>query len=177
MGDFELVTVGVILVVAALVLRGIVHVVPEYQRLVVFRMGEFEKVAGPGIVLLLPPPIQNIARAVDLREFVIELRDQMCVTRDNAPVSIDLLVYQRVVDPADSVLKVENFRDAVQGLATKGLRSVVSEIPLDQLLAEREHIGEDLRESLDQTTRRWGVHVTNVEVRELNMRTGVKGAA
>jgi len=89
----------------------------------------------------------------------------------------DLLVYQKVVDPADSVLKIENFREAVLGLAKKGLRSIVSEIPLDQILAERDHIGEDLRASLDETTRRWGVQVTTVEVKELNLRTGVKGAA
>jgi len=175
--SFELLTVGVLAVIALLVLRQLIHVVPEYQRLVVFRMGAFEKVAGPGIVLLLPPPIQVVARTVDLREFVVELRDQVCVTRDNAPVSIDLLVYQKVVDPADSVLKIQNFREAVVGLATKGLRSIVSEIPLDQVLAERDHIGEDLRASLDETTRRWGVQVTNVEVKELNMRSGVKGAA
>jgi len=81
------------------------------------------------------------------------------------------------VDPADSVLKIQDFREAVVGLATKGLRSIVSEIPLDQVLAERDHIGGDLRASLDETTRRWGVQVTNVEVKELNMRSSVKGAA
>ena len=175
--SFELLTVGVVAVIAILALRQLIHVVPEYQRLVVFRMGAFEKVAGPGIVLLLPPPIQFVARTVDLREFVVELRDQVCVTKDNTPVSIDLLVYQKVVDPADSFLKIENFREAVLGLAKKGLRSIVSEIPLDQILAERDHIGEDLRASLDETTRRWGVQVTTVEVKELNLRTGVKGAA
>ena len=175
--SFELLTVGVVAVIALLALRQLIHVVPEYQRLVVFRMGAFEKVAGPGIVLLLPPPIQFVARTVDLREFVVELRDQVCVTKDNTPVSIDLLVYEKVVDPADSFLKIENFREAVLGLAKKGLRSIVSEIPLDQILAERDHIGEDLRASLDETTRRWGVQVTTVEVKELNLRTGVKGAA
>jgi regulator of protease activity HflC (stomatin/prohibitin superfamily) len=175
--SFELLTVGVLAVIALLALRQLIHVVPEYQRLVVFRMGAFERVAGPGIVLLLPPPIQVVARTVDLREFVVELRDQVCVTKDNTPVSLDLLVYQKVVDPADSVLKIENFREAVVGLATKGLRSILSEIPLDQVLAERDHIGEDLRASLDETTRRWGVQVTTVEVKELNMRSGVKGAA
>jgi regulator of protease activity HflC (stomatin/prohibitin superfamily) len=175
--SFELLTVGVLVVLALLALRQLIHFVPEYQRLVIFRMGAFERVAGPGIVLLLPPPIQVVARTVDLREFVVELRDQVCVTKDNTPVSLDLLVYQKVVDPADSVLKIENFREAVVGLATKGLRSILSEIPLDQVLAERDHIGEDLRASLDETTRRWGVQVTTVEVKELNMRSGVKGAA
>jgi len=174
---FDLWVFGALVVIALLAFRQLIHVVPEYQRLVVFRMGAFEKVAGPGIVLLLPPPIQHVAQTVDLREFVVELRDQVCVTRDNAPVSIDLLVYQKVVDPADSVLKIENFREAVLGLAKKGLRSIVSEIPLDQILAERDHIGDDLRVSLDETTRRWGVQVTNVEVKELNLRSGVKGAA
>ena len=174
---FDLWIFGTLAVIALLAFRQLIHVVPEYQRLVVFRMGAFEKVAGPGIVLLLPPPIQHVAQTVDLREFVVELRDQICVTRDNAPVSIDLLLYQKVVDPADSVLKIQDFRAAVVGLATKGLRSIVSEIPLDQILAERDHIGDDLRASLDETTRRWGVQVTNVEVKELNLRSGVKGAA
>jgi regulator of protease activity HflC (stomatin/prohibitin superfamily) len=177
MGSFEFMTFGVIAVLVLLALRRIIHIVPDYQRLVVFRLGVFEKVAGPGIVLLLPPPIQTIAQTVDLREFVVEMRDQICVTKDNVPVSIDLLVYQKVVDPADSVLKIQNVREGVLGLATKALRSIVSEIPLDQVLAEREHIGNDLRESLDETTRRWGVQVTNVEVKDLTMRSGVKGAA
>jgi regulator of protease activity HflC (stomatin/prohibitin superfamily) len=177
MGSFEFMTFGVLVVMALLVLRGMIHIVPDYQRLVVFRRGVFEKVAGPGIVWLMPPPIQTIAQTVDLREFVAEMRDQICVTKDNAPVTIDLLVYQKVVDPAGAVIKIQNFREAILGLATKALRSIVSEIPFDQVLAEREHIGNDLRESLDETTRRWGVQVTNVEVKELTLRSGVKGAA
>ena len=177
MQDVNLITFGVLFVIALLVLRGMVHVVPEHQRLIVFRLGGFEKVAGPGIVLLLPPPIQTVAQTVDMREFVVEMREQVCVTKDNAPVSIDLLVYQKVVDPADSFLKVQNFREAVLGLATKLLRSIVSEIPLDQVLAEREHMGNELREGLDDTTRRWGVSVTTVEIKKLNMASSVKGAA
>ena len=177
MEDVSLITFGVLFVIALLVFRAMVHVVPEHQRLIVFRLGSFEKVAGPGIVLLIPPPIQTVAQTVDMREFVAEIREQVCVTRDNVPVSIDLLVYQKVVDPANAFLKVQNLREAVLGLATKSLRSIVSEIPFDQVLAEREHMGNDLRETLDETTRRWGVNVTNVEIKELTMASGVKGAA
>jgi regulator of protease activity HflC (stomatin/prohibitin superfamily) len=173
----DLITLAVLAVIAMLAFRSIIHIVPEYQRLIVFRLGAFEKVAGPGIVLLLPSPIQTIAQTVDLREFVVEMKNEVCVTKDNTPVAIDLLLYQKVVEPADSFLKVQNLREAVLGVATKVLRSIVSEIPVDQLLAEREHIGEELRESLDETTRRWGVNVTNIEIKELAIPSGVKGAA
>jgi regulator of protease activity HflC (stomatin/prohibitin superfamily) len=176
-GSFELTMFGVLVVLSLLVLRGIVHIVPEYQRLIVFRLGAFEKVAGPGVVLLLPPPIQHVAQTVDLREFVVWIKDQTCVTKDNVPVSIDLLVYEKVVDPTAAFLKVQNPRNAVLGLAAKLLRSAVADTPSDLVLAERDQIGDEVREKLDETTRRWGVQVTNVEIKELNIRSGVKGAA
>lgn len=173
----DVITLGVVFVLAILAFRTIIHIVPEYERLIVFRLGAFEKVAGPGIVLMLPPPIQTVAQTVDLREFVIELQKQVCVTKDRARVSIDLLVYQRVIDAAASFLNVQNFRPAVLALAAKALRSAVSEIPSDQILAERDHIGDDLREELDEVTRRWGVKITNIEIKELTLASGVKGAA
>src|SRR5437870_5425111 len=153
--------------IAVFVLRAIIHIVPEYQRLIVFRLGSFEKVAGPGIVLLLPPPIQSVAQTVDLREFVVEIPQQTCITKDNAPISIDFLIYQKVVDPKDSFLNIQNFRQAIQGIATTTLRAVVGNIPLDDVLAKREQINEELRVKLDDITHRWGVKVTNVEIKEL----------
>ena len=174
--EFNFLLLGALLVIALLAVRSMIHVVPQYQRVIVFRFGTFEKVAGPGIVLLLPPPLQSVAQTVDLREFVVELPDQVCVTEDNRPVSIDLLVYEKVVDPADSFLKVQNFRAAVLSLATRTLRAVVSEIPFDQVLAERDRMGDDLREALNDATRRWGVNVTSVEIKELRV-ANIKGAA
>jgi len=165
--DLSLITLGVLIVIVILALRAIIHIVPEYQRLIVFRLGSFEKVAGPGIVLLLPPPIQSVAQTVDLREFVVEIPQQTCITKDNAPISIDFLIYQKVVDPKDSFLNIQNFRQAIQGIATTTLRAVVGNIPLDDVLAKREQINEELRVKLDDITHRWGVKVTNVEIKEL----------
>src|SRR5438094_5489754 len=164
---FDLWIFGTLGVIALLAFRQLIHVVPEYQRLVVFRMGAFEKVAGPGIVLLLPPAIQNVAQTVDLREFVVQIPQQTCITKYNAPISIDFLIYQKVVEPKDSFLNIQNFRQAIQGIATTTLRAVVGNIPLDDVLAKREQINEELRVKLDDITHRWRVKVTNVEIKEL----------
>jgi regulator of protease activity HflC (stomatin/prohibitin superfamily) len=167
MNNLNLIILGVVIVIVILALRAIIHIVPEYQRLIVFRLGSFEKTAGPGIVLLLPPPIQSVAQTVDLREFVVEIPQQTCITKDNAPISIDFLIYQKVVEPKDSFLNIQNFRQAIQGIATTTLRAVVGNIPLDDVLAKREQINEELRVKLDDITHRWGVKVTNVEIKEL----------
>jgi len=156
-------------VVLILVARAVVHIVPQYQRLVVLTFGQFNPasgIAGPGLVLLFPPPVQT-SQTVDLREFVVEIPQQTCITKDNAPISIDFLIYQRVEQAADSVLKVQNFRTAVQGIATTTLRAVIGDIPLDDVLAKREQINEVLRVKLDEVTQRWGVKVTTVEIREI----------
>ena len=165
--NLTLVTAGILIVILILAFRAIIHIVPEYQRLIVFRLGSFEKTAGPGIVLLLPPPVQSVAQTVDLREFVVEIPQQTCITKDNAPISIDFLIYQKVVEPKDSFLNIQNFRQAIQGIATTTLRAVVGNIPLDDVLAKREQINEELRVKLDDITHRWGVKVTNVEIKEL----------
>ncbi|MDP9275601.1 MAG: SPFH/Band 7/PHB domain protein [Chloroflexota bacterium] len=174
--DLSLITLGILIVILILALRAIIHIVPEYQRLIVFRLGSFEKTAGPGIVLLLPPPIQSVAQTVDLREFVVEIPQQTCITKDNAPISIDFLIYQKVVDPKDSFLNIQNFRQAIQGIATTTLRAVVGNIPLDDVLAKREQINEELRIKLDDITHRWGVKVTNVEIKELTPPRDVQDA-
>ena len=156
-------------VVLIMILRAVVHIVPQYQRLVVLTFGQFNAtsgIAGPGLVLLFPPPVQT-SQTVDLREFVVEIPQQTCITKDNAPISIDFLIYQRVDQAADSVLKVQNFRTAVQGIATTTLRAVIGDIPLDDVLAKREQINEVLRVKLDEVTQRWGVKVTTVEIREI----------
>src|SRR5436853_2096338 len=174
--NLTLVTVGILVVILILAFRAIIHIVPEYQRLIVFRLGSFEKTAGPGIVLLLPPPIQSVAQTVDLREFVVEIPQQTCITKDNAPISIDFLIYQKVVEPKDSFLNIQNFRQAIQGIATTTLRAVVGNIPLDDVLAKREQINEELRVKLDDITHRWGVKVTNVEIKELTPPRDVQDA-
>ena len=162
----QLVLLGILGVLAVMVIRTIVHIVPEYQRLVVLAFGRYQGTKGPGLVLLFPPPIQS-AMMVDLREFVVEIPQQTCITKDNAPISIDFLIYQKVVEASDSVLKIQNFRTAVQGIATTTLRAVIGDIPLDDVLAKREQINEVLRVKLDDVTQRWGVKVTTVEIREI----------
>ena len=162
----QLVVLAIVLVLGIAVLRTIVHIVPEYQRLVVLAFGRYQGTKGPGLVMLFPPPIQN-AMTVDLREFVMEIPQQTSITKDNAPISIDFLIYQKVVEAADSVLKIQNFRTAVQGIATTTLRAVIGDIPLDDVLAKREQINEVLRVKLDDITQRWGVKVTTVEIREI----------
>src|SRR5919201_3834993 len=165
----SLIVIAVIVVVALIILRSIIHIVPQYQRLVVFRFGSFDRMYGPGLILLYPPPIQTIAQTIDLREFVVEIPQQTCITKDNAPISIDFLIYQRVMEDQakESFLAIQNFRQAIQGIAQTTLRAVIGNIQLDDVLAKREEINESLRVKLDEITHRWGVKVTNVEIKEL----------
>lgn len=142
-----------------------IRIVPEYQRLVVFRLGRCIGSRGPGLVLLIP--FIDRAVKVDLREQVREIPHQTSITKDNAPISIDFVWYYKVLDPAQSVLQVSNFEAAAQYMATTTLRAVIGGILLDDVLSQREHINQTLRVKLDEVTERWGVKVTNVEIREI----------
>ena len=164
-GSTVLCLVGAVLVVALVLAASAVRVIPEYQRLVVFRLGRSIGQKGPGVVFLIP--IVDRAVRVDLREQVREIPHQTSITKDNAPISIDFLWYYKVLDPTESVLQVGNFEAAAQGMATTTLRAVIGGIPLDDVLSEREHINNMLRTRLDEVTERWGVKVTNVEIREI----------
>jgi regulator of protease activity HflC (stomatin/prohibitin superfamily) len=132
---------------------------------VVFRLGRSIGVKGPGLVVLLP--VIDSAQKVDLREQFMEVPQQTSITKDNAPISIDFLIYWKVVDPERSVLQVGNFAAASQGIATTTLRAVLGDITLDDVLAQRERINHLLRSKLDEVTERWGVKVTAVEIREI----------
>jgi regulator of protease activity HflC (stomatin/prohibitin superfamily) len=143
-----------------------IRIVPEYQRLVVLRLGRYVgKERGPGLVFVIP--IVDKPIMVDLRETVQEIPHQQSITKDNAGISIDFLIYWKIVEPVSSVIQVANFRMAAQGIATTTLRAVIGDIPLDNVLAEREHINMMLRTKLDEVTERWGVKVTAVEIREI----------
>jgi len=158
--------IGAIVLVAVLLIANAIRIVPEYQRLVVFRLGRvIPKPRGPGLVFLIP--IVDRAVRVDLREQVRDVPHQTAITKDNAPISIDFLWYHKVVEPSESVLNVQNFEVAAAGIATTTLRAVIGGIPLDEVLSEREHINTMLRTRLDEVTERWGVKVTNVEIREI----------
>ncbi len=156
---------GGIFVVLVVFLASAIRIVPEYQRLVVFRFGRCLGTKGPGIVILIP--IADQAKMVDLREQIREVPHQTSITKDNAPISIDFLWYYKVLDPAQSVLQVGNFELSAAGIAATTLRAVIGGIPLDDVLSEREHINNMLRTRLDEVTERWGVKVTNVEIREI----------
>lgn len=164
-GQSALCLVGAVVVIALVLLAQSIRVVPEYQRLVVFRLGRCVGSKGPGIVLLVPVIDRGVK--VDLREQVREVPHQTSITKDNAPISIDFLWYYKVLDPAESVLQVGNFESAAAGIAATTLRAVIGGIPLDDVLSEREHINNMLRTRLDEVTERWGVKVTNVEIREI----------
>ena len=157
-----IVGVAVLLVIF---LAAAIKIVPEYKRLVVFRLGRCIGPKGPGLVLLIPFIDRPVS--VDLREQVREIPAQTSITQDNAPISIDFLWYYKVFDPVESVLQVQNFELAAQGIATTTLRSVIGGILLDGVLSEREKINLSLRARLDEVTERWGVKVTNVEIREI----------
>ncbi|RME08451.1 MAG: SPFH/Band 7/PHB domain protein, partial [Anaerolineae bacterium] len=157
--------IGFLILAALAVAATAIKVVPEYQRLVIFRLGRCVGERGPGLVFLIP--FIDRAVRVDLREQVREIPHQTAITEDNASISIDFIWYYKVVDPVESVLQVSNFESAAQGMATTTLRAVIGGIQLDQVLAEREHINNMLRTRLDEVTERWGVKVTNVEIREI----------
>jgi regulator of protease activity HflC (stomatin/prohibitin superfamily) len=158
--------VGMVALLLVATIAYAIRIVPEYQRLVVFRLGRCQsRPQGPGLVFLVPGIDRGIT--VDLREQVREIPHQTAITKDNAPIAIDFLWYFKIVDARESVLQVGNFELAAQGIATTTLRAVIGGIPLDDVLSEREHINNMLRTRLDEVTERWGVKVTNVEIREI----------
>jgi regulator of protease activity HflC (stomatin/prohibitin superfamily) len=164
-GGFVTCLVGAVILIGLVILAGAIKIVPEYQRLVVFRLGRCVGAKGPGIVFLIPFVDRGVK--VDLREQVREIPHQTAITSDNASISIDFIWYYKILDPTESVLQVGNFEAAAQGMATTTLRAVIGGIPLDDVLVEREHINSMLRTRLDEVTERWGVKVTNVEIREI----------
>lgn len=163
-----------VVVIVLIVLWTSIRIVPEYQRLVVLRLGRAIGEKGPGIVFVIP--FVDRALRVDLRELFLDIPQQTCITRDNAPINIDFLVYWKVVDPTASVVNVQDFAGASQGIATTTLRAVVGDIPLDDVLAKREQINTILRTKLDEVTERWGVKVTSVEIREIQPPVDVQQA-
>ena len=142
-------------------------IIRQYERLAVFTLGKFSGMRVPGIRFLLWPI--HTTRTVDLREDVIDIPRQTNITRDNAPIDIDFLIYLRVMEHEahKSVLEVVNYRAAVVGIATTTLRAVIGDISLDDVLSQRERINEELRKKLDEVTERWGIKVTQVEIREI----------
>jgi regulator of protease activity HflC (stomatin/prohibitin superfamily) len=160
-----LIVIVLIFLLAMGILSMAVRIVPEYRRLVVLRLGRSLGARGPGIVILIPFVDRGIR--VDLRETFFDVPPQTCITVDNASVSIDFLVYDKVIDPERSVLEVEDFNGAARGLAITTLRAVVGSMSLDDVLSKRDEINKILHEKLDDVTDRWGIRVMAVEIREV----------
>ncbi len=164
----------IILLIGLGVFASAIKIIREYERQVQFRLGRLVGAKGPGVVIILP--VINRLVKVDLRERYLEVPHQTAITKDNAPVDIDFLIYYKVVDASQSIVQVQNFTGASVGLATTTLRAVVGDIPLDELLSKREQINAILRTRLDEVTERWGIKVTNVEIREIRPPKDVQDA-
>jgi len=170
--NYVLIGIAVILVIG--IIAATIKIVREYERLVQFTLGRLVGAKGPGVVFIFP--FINRVNKIDLRERYLEVPHQTCITKDNAPTDIDFLIYYRVTDATQSVVQVQNFEGASIGIATTTLRAVVGDIPLDELLAKREQINSVLRTKLDEVTERWGIKVTNVEIREIRPPADVQEA-
>ena len=166
-----IVAIAVVLVVAFAAAVGSIRIVREYQRVVLFRLGRSSGVRGPGLVII--NPVTDRITMVDLREQFLEVPHQVAITADNASIAIDFIIFTKVFDPVMSVLAVNDFRGAALKVAATTLRAVVGDMSLDEVLSKREEMNNTLRFKLDDVTERWGVKVTNVEVREINPPPGV----
>ena len=152
-------------VIAVVVLPSAIRILREYERGVIFRLGKLLRAKGPGIVLLIPV-VDRMVR-MDLRVVTVDVPKQEMMTRDNVPVTVDAVVYFRVVDPEAAVVKVEHYLKASSLIAQTTLRSVIGQAELDDLLARRDKINQTLQEIIDRHTDPWGVKVTAVEVKDV----------
>lgn len=166
-------TLGVILIVLIL-LTSAIKIIPEYQRGVVFRLGRLTGAKGPGLVIIIPF-IDRMVRA-DLRVVTLDVPVQEVITKDNVPIKVNAVVYFRVMDPNRSVVEVENYIMATSQLSQTTLRSVIGRAELDEVLSERDKINIELQKIIDEKTDPWGIKVSAVEVKELELPEGMKRA-
>ena len=161
------ISLAVILILMAFIALNALRILREYQRGVVFQLGRFWKVKGPGLVILIPG-IQQMVK-VDLRIVVMDVPSQDVISRDNVSVKVNAVVYYRVVDPERAIIQVENFMAATSQLAQTTLRAVLGKHDLDEMLAERERLNLDIQRILDSQTDAWGIKVTNVEIKHVDL--------
>ena len=153
--------------VIAFILASAIRILREYERGVIFTLGRFTGVKGPGLILVIPV-VQQVVR-IDLRTRVFDVPPQDVISRDNVSVRVNAVVYYRVIDPEKAIIQVEDFNQATSELAQTTLRSVVGQHELDQMLAEREKLNEDVQQILDQQTDAWGIKVSNVELKHIDL--------
>jgi regulator of protease activity HflC (stomatin/prohibitin superfamily) len=165
--------IGVI-IFAVIILAAAIRILREYERAVIFRLGRLIPVKGPGLILLIP--IVDRMERISTRIETIDVQRQEVMTKDNVPVTVDAVVYYRVMAPADAVVKVKNFHRATYLLAQTTLRSVLGQSELDELLAERDRINRRLQEIIDEHTEPWGIKVSMVEVRDVILPDTMKRA-
>ncbi|HEY9147232.1 MAG TPA: slipin family protein [Thiobacillus sp.] len=164
MFEFSGLTIAFLVIV---LLASSLRILREYERGVVFMLGRFWKVKGPGLVVIIPG-IQQMVR-VDLRTMVFDVPSQDVISRDNVSVKVNAVVYFRVIDPAKSILQVEDFMNATSQLAQTTLRAVLGKHELDEMLAERERLNQDIQQLLDTQTDAWGIKVSNVEIKHVDI--------
>lgn len=162
------------IIIIVLILTSAIKVIPEYQRGVVFRLGRVTEPKGPGIVVIIP--IIDRLIKVDLRVLTMDVPVQEVLTKDNVPIKVNAVVYFRVIDPIKSVVAVENHIMATSLLSQTTLRSVVGRCELDEVLSERERINVELQKIIDERTDPWGIKVSAVEVKELELPESMKRA-
>jgi regulator of protease activity HflC (stomatin/prohibitin superfamily) len=162
-----LVVIGVIAVIVLILLSASIRILREYERGVIFRLGRLIAQKGPGLIILIPI-IDRMVR-VDLRTVTLNIPPQEVITRDNVPARVNAVCYFRVIDPNRAIVEVENFLLATSQIAQTTLRSVLGKAELDQLLAERERLNEDLQKIIDDQTEPWGVKVTTVEIKDVEI--------
>ena len=158
---------GVIIVLVILIFLSAIKVLPEYERAVVFRLGRFHGIKGPGLFLIIPI-VDRIVR-VSLRTVVMDVPPQDVITRDNVSVKVNAVVYFRVVDPQKAIIEVEDYLYATSQIAQTTLRSILGEAELDELLAQREKINQRLQQIIDEHTDPWGIKVSAVEVKHVDL--------
>ncbi len=160
-------TLYVVVTIIFMLFASAVRILREYERGVIFLLGRFWKVKGPGFILVIPF-IQQMVR-VDLRTIVMDVPSQDVISRDNVSVNVNAVVYFRVIDPEKAIIQVENFYEATSQLAQTTLRSVLGQHELDEMLAERERLNADIQNVLDKQTDAWGIKVSNVEIKHIDL--------
>ncbi|HEX7111871.1 MAG TPA: slipin family protein [Mizugakiibacter sp.] len=164
-------TLGVVVVILLVLLLSSLKVLREYERAVVFTFGRFHGVKGPGIVVIVPV-VQQMVR-VSLRTVVLDVPPQDVISRDNVSVKVNAVIYFRVIDPEKAVIQVENAHEATSQIAQTTLRSVLGQHELDEMLAERDKLNRDIQQILDQHTDAWGIKVSNVEIKQVDLDEGM----
>ncbi|NTV27657.1 MAG: slipin family protein [Methanothrix sp.] len=167
-------TTLIALLIVLVILSQAIKIVREYERVVIFRLGRFSGVKGPGIFLIIP--IIDRVMLLDLRVFTIDVTKQLVITKDNVSVEVDAVIYYRVVDPARAIIQVENFKMATSLLSQTTLRDVLGQIELDDLLSKRDELNKKLQEILDHHTDPWGIKVAAVTLRDVSLPESMRRA-